>query len=96
MTTHAPHRLSPTPAHPDSHRHRPEGAHPMVTRKALALLTGITLALFAIAGIIGNHQHGTLRVIANIAWWGFVLGVLILLSASVATIVHHRKRARNS
>jgi hypothetical protein len=67
----------------------------MVTRKSLGLLAAITIVLFAISGIIGNHQRGALRVIANIAWWGFVLGVLILLSASVATIVNHRKRARN-
>jgi hypothetical protein len=68
----------------------------MVTRKSLGLLAAVTVVLFAIAGIIGNHEHGALRVIANIAWWGFVLGVLMLLSASVATIVNHRKRVRNS
>ena len=67
----------------------------MVTRKSLGLLAAVTLALFAIAGIIGNHQHGTLRVLANIAWWGFVVCVLVLVSASVATIVHHRKRVGN-
>jgi hypothetical protein len=67
----------------------------MVTRKSLGLLAAVTLALFATAGIIGNHQHGTLRVLANIAWWGFVVCVLVLVSASVATIVHHRKRVDN-
>jgi hypothetical protein len=67
----------------------------MVTRKSLGLLAAVTLVLFAIAGIIGNHQHGALRVLANIAWWGFVVSVLVLVSASVATIVHHRKRVDN-
>ncbi|HSS09866.1 MAG TPA: hypothetical protein VLL25_08285 [Acidimicrobiales bacterium] len=68
----------------------------MVTRKSLGLLAAVTVVLFAISGIIGNHQHGALRVIANVAWWGFVVGALMLLSASVATIGHHRKRVRNS
>jgi len=64
----------------------------MVTRKSLGLLAGTTLALFAVAGIIGNHQHGALRVIANVAWWAFVLCALFLVVASVATIVRHRAR----
>jgi hypothetical protein len=64
----------------------------MVTRKSLGTLAGITLALFAVAGIIGNHQHGALNVIANIAWWGFLLCALFLIVASVATIVRHRAR----
>ena len=64
----------------------------MVTRKSLGTLAGITLALFAVAGIIGNHQHGALNVIATIAWWGFLLCALFLIVASVATIVRHRAR----
>ncbi|HSO97730.1 MAG TPA: hypothetical protein VLP43_02175 [Solirubrobacteraceae bacterium] len=36
----------------------------MVTRESLGTLAGITLALFAVSGIIGNHQHGALNVIA--------------------------------
>jgi len=68
----------------------------MVTRKSLGLLAGATLALLAIAGIIGNHQHGALQVIANIAWWAFVLCALLLIVASVATIVRHRARPRRS
>ena len=68
----------------------------MVTRKSLGLLAGTTLALFAVAGIIGNHQHGALRVIANVAWWAFVLCALCLIVASVATIVRHRARSGRS
>jgi hypothetical protein len=68
----------------------------MVTRKALGLLTGITLALLAIAGIIGNHRHGALSVIANIAWWGFVVCALVLVATSVATIHRHRSRSSRS
>lgn len=67
----------------------------MVTRKSLGLLAAVTLILFAVAGIIGNHQHGTLSVVANIAWWSFVLCLLVLIAASVATIVRHRKRTNS-
>lgn len=64
----------------------------MVTRKSLALLAGATLVLFAVSGIIGNHHHGALNVIATVAWWGFLLCALFLIVASVATIVRHRAR----
>ena len=65
----------------------------MVTRKSLTLLTGITVALLALAGIIGNHQHGALSVIANIAWWAFVACAIVLVATSIATIRRHRSRA---
>jgi hypothetical protein len=68
----------------------------VVTRKSLSLLTGITLALLALAGIIGNHQHGALNIIANIAWWGFVVCAIVLIAASVATIRRHRARVSRS
>ena len=68
----------------------------MVTRKSLTLLAGITLALFAVSGIIGNHRHGALNVIANVAWWGFIVCAIVLIAASVATIRRHRSRVRNA
>jgi uncharacterized membrane protein len=67
-----------------------------VTRKSLALLTGIALALLAVSGIIGNHQHGVLKIIANIGWWGFVVCALVLILTSVATIRRHRSRPSRS
>lgn len=68
----------------------------MVTRKSLASLAGVTLALFAVAGIIGNHEHGVLNVIANVAWYAFLICALFLIVASVATIVRHRTRLSRS
>jgi hypothetical protein len=68
----------------------------MVTRKSLIVLTGVALTLFAVAGIIGNHQHGVLYVIANVAWWSFVLCALYLVVASAATILRHRTRLDRS
>jgi hypothetical protein len=68
----------------------------MVTRKSLSLLAGVTLALFAVAGVIGNHQHGALDVIASIAWFGFLACALFLIVASVATLMRHRTGARRT
>jgi hypothetical protein len=68
----------------------------MVTRRSLTLLTGITLALLAIAGIIGQHHHGALKIIANIGWWGFVICALVLILTSAATIRRHRSRSSRS
>jgi uncharacterized membrane protein YdcZ (DUF606 family) len=68
----------------------------VVTRKSLSVLTGITLALLAVAGIIGNHQHGALNVIANIAWWSFIGCAIVLIATSVATIRRHRSRLSRS
>lgn len=68
----------------------------MVTRKSLTALTGLTLALLAVAGIIGNHQHGALKIIANIGWWGFVVCALVLILTSVATLRRHRSRLSRS
>ncbi|HTX30071.1 MAG TPA: hypothetical protein VMD09_01735 [Solirubrobacteraceae bacterium] len=68
----------------------------MVTRKSLALLAGITLVFLAVAGILGNHQHGALNVIAGIAWFGFLICALFLIVASVATIFRHRTRVSRS
>jgi hypothetical protein len=68
----------------------------VVTRKSLSLLTGITLALLAVAGIIGNHQHGALNVIANIAWWSFIVCAIVLIATSLATIRRHRSRLSRS
>jgi hypothetical protein len=68
----------------------------MITRKSLSLLAGITLALFAVAGIIGNHQHGAVNVIASVAWFGFLACALFLIVASVATLMRHRARVGRS
>lgn len=68
----------------------------MVTRKSLVSLAGVTLALFAVAGIIGNHQHGVLKVIADVSWNAFLVCVLFLIVACAATIVRHRTRLSRS
>ncbi len=68
----------------------------MVTRKSLTILAGLTLVLFAVTGILGNNHHGALRVVADIAWWGFILAALFLIIASVATLLRHRSHPNRS
>jgi cytochrome c oxidase assembly factor CtaG len=70
----------------------------MVTRKSLAVLAGVTLVLFGIAGLIGQHpDEKALDVIGTIAWNGFLLGLLLLIVGSVLVIVRStRGRTRRA
>jgi branched-subunit amino acid permease len=67
----------------------------MVTRKALISLAVFTLVCFAVAGIIGNHRHGLVMTVGDIAWTGMLLGLLFLLVGSAAAIVRSRRRLGN-
>jgi hypothetical protein len=64
----------------------------MITRKSLAILATVVLVCFAVAGIIGNHRHGFIMAIGDIAWTGFIFGLLFLIVGSVAAIVRSRRR----
>jgi hypothetical protein len=64
----------------------------MVTRKSLAVLTAVTLVLLATSGLIGKGRHGVVQAVAFASWWGFVLCAVLLVAASVATLIHHRRR----
>ena len=64
----------------------------MVTRKSLAALAVVTLVCSIVAGIIGNHRHGFVMAIGNIAWMGFIFGLLLLIIGSVTAIVRSRRR----
>jgi hypothetical protein len=64
----------------------------MVTRRSLAILSAITLVLFAISGLLGKGQHGLVRAISFTSWWGFVACAVLLIGASIAAVVRHRRR----
>ena len=66
----------------------------MLTRKSLTVLAGVTLVCFALAGILGNHHHGLRQAVADIAWTGFLLGLLLTLVASALVLVRSRRRLR--
>jgi branched-subunit amino acid permease len=67
----------------------------MITRKALIALAIFTLVCFAVAGVIGNHRHGVVMAIGDIAWDGMLLGLLFLIVGSAAAIVRSRRRLGN-
>ena len=50
--------------------------------------------LFVIAGIIGQHPHGTFKnVLGGIGWFGFLVCVLALILWAVGTVIQ-RSRGR--
>jgi hypothetical protein len=68
----------------------------MVTRKSLGALAVVTLVLFAVAFGVGTNHHGAVKVIGDVAWFGFVLCLLFLIVASVLVIVRNRRRVRGT
>jgi hypothetical protein len=59
----------------------------MITRKTLGGLAILTLVLFGIAAIVGQHQHGFVQAIGDVAWNGFILCLLLLVVASLVVLV---------
>ena len=68
----------------------------MITRKALIALAIFTLVCFAVAGMIGNHRHGFVMAIGDVAWAGMLLGLLFLVVGSATAIIRSRRRLGNS
>ena len=68
----------------------------MVTGKSLGALAVTTLVLFAVALGIGNHHHGAIQVIGDIAWFGFLLCLLFLIVTSVLVLVRNRGHLRGT
>jgi hypothetical protein len=64
----------------------------MVTRRSLAVLAVATLVLFAVAGVIGNHRHGAVGTVGDVAWFGFLLSLVLLVVASAAVLMRRPKR----
>ena len=46
--------------------------------------------------IIGNHRHGFVMAIGDIAWTGMLLGLLFLIVGSATAIVRSRRRLSNN
>jgi hypothetical protein len=71
-----------------------EEVNKMVTRRLLGALAVVTLVLFAAAGLLGNHNHGAVGVLSDIAWLGFLICLLLLVVASATVIMRSRARLR--
>ena len=58
----------------------------MITKRNVTILAVFTAICFLIAGILGNHSHGARQAIADISWFGFLLGLLLLVVVGVARL----------
>lgn len=59
----------------------------MITRRNTIVLAVFTVICFATAGVLGNDNDGAVQTIANIAWFGFLLGALLLIVVGAARLV---------
>jgi hypothetical protein len=64
----------------------------MITRKSLIALAVFVLVCFIVAGAIGNHRHGFVMAIGDIAWFGLIFGLLFLVIGSAMAIVRSRRQ----
>ena len=58
----------------------------MITRRNTLILVAFTAVCFVTAGIIKNDHHGVVQVIGDIAWFGLLLGALLLIVVGVARL----------
>lgn len=58
----------------------------MITRRNTIALAVITAVCFATAGVLGNHHEGLRQAVADVAWFGFLLGMLLLIVVGVARL----------
>lgn len=58
----------------------------MITRRNTIILAAFTAICFVAAGVLGNDRDGVLQVIADVSWFGFLLGALLLIVVGVARL----------
>ena len=58
----------------------------MITRRNTLILAAVTVLCFGVAGILGNNHHGLRQAIADVAWFAFLLGLLLLVVVGVARL----------
>jgi hypothetical protein len=58
----------------------------MITRRNTLILLAVTVVCFAAAGILGNHHEGFRQAVADVAWFGFLIGALLLIVVGVARL----------
>lgn len=67
----------------------------MNRRAALALLA-VDVVLFLLSGIpaIKNADHGAALVLSDIVWFGFLIGMLVLVVTGALALVSRVRRVR--
>jgi len=58
----------------------------MITRRNTLILLAVTVICFGVAGVLGNHHHGVRQAIADVAWFSFLIGALLLVVVGVARL----------
>jgi uncharacterized membrane protein YbhN (UPF0104 family) len=59
----------------------------MITRRNTIILAVFTAVCFVTAGIVKNDHDGVVQAIGDIAWFGLLLGGLLLIVIAVARLV---------
>jgi predicted transporter len=58
----------------------------MITRRNTIILAAFTAVCFVVAGLLGNDNEGAVQALADVAWFGLLLGALLLLVIGVARL----------
>lgn len=58
----------------------------MITRRNTIILAVFTAVCFVTAGVLGNDRDGALQVIADVSWFGLLLGGLLLIVVGIARL----------
>lgn len=59
----------------------------MINRTNVTVLAVFTLVCFFTAGLIQNDHEGVVQAIGDVAWFGFLLGFLLLVVVGVSRLV---------
>ncbi len=59
----------------------------MITRRNTIILAVFTAVCFVTAGLVGNDNDGAVQVVGDVAWFGFLLGALLLIVVGIARLV---------
>lgn len=58
----------------------------MITRRNTIALAIFTAVCFVTAGLIGNDNDGAVQVVGDVAWFGLLLGGLLLVVIGIARL----------
>ena len=58
----------------------------MITRRNTIILAVFTAVCFVTAGLVGNDSDGAVQVVGDVAWFGLLLGGLLLVVVGIARL----------
>lgn len=63
--------------------------------RALVAASAVTVIAFLIAGIAGNHHPGLRGALGDIAWFTFMVGLLLVVALSIVVLTQSARRRRH-